>query len=53
MPKEAQINILAIPYKNFKHRIKLTKRFLNRYMIQDLGGVLYMERREEYENKNK
>ena len=34
--------VLAIPYKNFKHKIRLTKKYLKEYNIQDLGGVLYM-----------
>lgn len=37
--------ILAIPYKNFRHKIRLTKRYLENYKIEDLGGVLYMEKR--------
>ncbi|EDS77343.1 hypothetical protein CBC_A0793 [Clostridium botulinum C str. Eklund] len=39
------IKVIAIPYRTFKEKIKLTKRFRNGYRIQDLGGVLYMERK--------
>ena len=40
-------SIIAIPYKNFKHKIKITKKYLKDYMIQDLGGVLYLTEREQ------
>lgn len=49
MRREVGISVIAIPYKNFKHKIKLTKKFINKYKIEDLGGVLYMERRSENE----
>lgn len=38
-------NIVAIPYKNFKHKIRLTKKYLGKYKVEDLGNVLYMEKR--------
>lgn len=41
--------VLIIPYKNFKHRIKLTKRFERDYYIENLDGYLYMVRRQGYE----
>ncbi|MCT8978294.1 flavoprotein [Clostridium sp. CX1] len=37
--------VIAIPYKSFKEKIRLTKRYTKYYFIEDLGGVLYMERR--------
>lgn len=37
--------IIALPYKTFKERIRLTKKHLKNYKIEDLGGVLYLERR--------
>lgn len=39
------VKIIAIPYKTFKQRIRVTKEYERRYKIEDLGGVLYMERR--------
>lgn len=41
-----KIDAIAIPYKSFKHKIKLTKKYIKLYTIEDLGGVLYMERRD-------
>lgn len=40
-----EVTILGIPYRNFKEKIGLTKKYSTRYKIQDLGGVLYMERK--------
>lgn len=37
--------IIAIPYKTFKQKIKLTKKYIKNYRIEDLEGVLYMEKR--------
>lgn len=39
------VKIIAIPYNTFKQRIRVTKEYERRYKIEDLGGVLYMERR--------
>lgn len=47
--REYGIEVIAIPYRNFKHKIRITKRFLKDYKIQDLGGILYMERRNKHE----
>lgn len=41
----SRVKIIVIPYKSFKQKIRLTKEYSTRYKIQDLGGVLYMERR--------
>lgn len=43
--------ILAVPYKNFKEKIQITKEYGGMYHIEDLTmdssrGILYMERRE-------
>lgn len=37
--------IIAIPYRTFKQRIQLTKKYLKEYTVEDLGGVLYMKKR--------
>jgi hypothetical protein len=39
-------NVMAIPYKNFKQKIRLSKKYLKEYKVEDLGGVLYMEKRQ-------
>lgn len=44
-----KIDAIAIPYKNFKQKIRLTKKYIKLYTIEDLGGVLYMERRDNIE----
>ncbi|MCH3962671.1 MAG: flavoprotein [Clostridium sp.] len=46
--------IMAVPYKNFKEKIKITKEYGGMYHIEDLNmystrGILYMERRETIE----
>ena len=46
--------IIALPYRNFKQKIRITKKFERIYHIEDLSmdstvGILYMERREESE----
>lgn len=44
--KNAQrMRIIALPYRSFKERIRITKRYERRYKITDLGGLLYMERK--------
>lgn len=40
---------LIIPYKNFKHRIKLTKKYERNFYIENVDGYLYMVRRHNYE----
>lgn len=42
------VKIVALPYKTFKERIRLTKQYEKKYKIEDLGGVLYMERKEKH-----
>jgi len=39
------VKIIAIPYKTFKQKIRITKEYSKRYKIEDLGGILYMERK--------
>ncbi|MBV4422943.1 hypothetical protein [Clostridium tyrobutyricum] len=46
--------IMALPYRNFKQKIRITKKFEKMYHIEDFSmdstvGILYMERREESE----
>lgn len=46
--------IAAVPYKNFKEKIRITKKFGEKYHIEDFSmdsvrGVLYMERRKTNE----
>jgi len=46
--------IMAVPYKNFKEKIKITKEYSGMYRIEDLNmystrGILYMERRGKIE----
>lgn len=47
-------NIMAIPYKNFKERMRITKLYLDKYKIEDFGnglnGILYMELKAREEN---
>lgn len=42
------IRAMSIPYANFKHRIKITKKYEKKYHIENLGGYLYMVRRERH-----
>jgi hypothetical protein len=39
------IIILVEPYKNFKQKISLTKKYMNQYKVEDLGGILYLEKK--------
>ncbi|WP_080443328.1 hypothetical protein [Clostridium botulinum] len=39
--------ILVLPYRNFKHRIRLTKRYEKDYSIENMNGYLYMVRRNK------
>ena len=46
--------IIALPYRNFKQKIRITKKFEKTYHIEDLAmdstvGILYMERRKKNE----
>lgn len=45
MVNKMEITILGIPYRTFKEKISITKMYLKEYKIQDLGGVLYLERK--------
>ena len=36
---------VVIPYKTFKERIRLTKRYEKYYVIENIDGYLYMVRR--------
>lgn len=45
-----KIEIIVIPYKRFKEKIKITKRLERKYHIEDITtdgihGILYMERK--------
>lgn len=51
MLEKTQIKIIAVPYKNFRQKVRIIKKFEKRYHIEDLAGdaaygVLYMERKE-------
>lgn len=37
---------IVIPYKNLKHKIRIRKKFAKEYKIEELDGILYMERRD-------
>lgn len=37
--------ILGLPYRNFKHKISITKMLERYYHIEDLGGVIYATRK--------
>ncbi|MCR3759206.1 flavoprotein [Clostridium felsineum] len=45
MPRRLLPRIVGLPYRDFKHKIKLTNMHLKDYYVSDLGGVLFMERR--------
>ncbi|WP_163243861.1 hypothetical protein [Clostridium sporogenes] len=40
-----KVRVLILPYKDFKHRIRLTKRYEKNYRIENMNGYLYMVRR--------
>lgn len=42
-----EIKAIVLPYKNFRHRIRLTKEHEKDYKIENLDGYLYMVRREK------
>ncbi|WP_446897452.1 hypothetical protein ACSVC9_10540 [Clostridium sp. LBM24168] len=51
MLEKTQIKIIAVPYKNFRQKVRIIKKFEKRYHIEDLAGdaaygVLYMERKD-------
>lgn len=37
--------VILIPYKDFRHKIRITKKYLNMYKIEDWEGMLYMKKR--------
>lgn len=41
------IKVIALPYKSCKEKIRITKKNLGKYYIEDLGGVLLLKAREE------
>jgi|GEM_PF-1477897 len=41
-----EIKAMSMPYRNFKHRIKLTKKYEKNYHIENMDGYLYMVRRD-------
>lgn len=45
MSKRGEPIAMALPYKSFKQKIALINKYLGKYRIEDLGGILYMERR--------
>lgn len=49
MSKRGEPIAMALPYRSFKERIRLTKKYIKLYTIEDLGGVLYMERRDKFD----
>lgn len=51
MSKRGEPIAMALPYRSFKERIRLTKKYIRIYTIEDLGGVLYMERRDNIEKE--
>ncbi|MHB9921699.1 hypothetical protein CGQ39_12480 [Clostridium botulinum] len=40
-----KVRVLILPYKDFKHRIRLTKYYEKDYSIENMSGYLYMVRR--------
>lgn len=40
-----EIKVLVVPYRNFKERIKQTKRFNKDYYVENMEGYLYLVRR--------
>lgn len=45
MSRKSQPVAMAIPYRSFREKIRLTNKYLKAYRIEDLGEFLYMERR--------
>ncbi|URZ15302.1 flavoprotein [Clostridium felsineum] len=46
MPRRYLPLIVGLPYLTFKYKSTLTNKYLKDYYITDLGGVLFMERRQ-------
>lgn len=42
-----EIKVLAIPYKDFKHRIRLTKDYIQDFYIENMSGYLLLVRRDK------
>ncbi|EPY2286118.1 hypothetical protein ACXAT6_003377 [Clostridium sporogenes] len=42
-----KVRVLILPYKDFKHRIRLTKRYEKNYRIENMNGYLHMVRRNK------
>lgn len=40
-----EVKVLAIPYKDFRHRIKLTKDYIHDFYIENMDGYLFLVRR--------
>ncbi|MBM7869323.1 hypothetical protein JOC70_000792 [Clostridium pascui] len=47
MSKRSEPIAKVLPYKSFKEKLRLTNKHLETYKIEDLGGILYMERRSK------
>ncbi|MCR1933547.1 hypothetical protein NSA27_02370 [Clostridium tepidum] len=45
MQMNGKVKVIVLPYKTFKERIRLTKRYKKDYVIKNMGGFLYMVRR--------
>ncbi|QRI54883.1 hypothetical protein [Clostridium botulinum] len=40
-----KVKVIILPYKDFKHRIRLTKYYEKDYSIENMNSYLYMVRR--------
>ncbi|MGJ0908875.1 hypothetical protein [Clostridium botulinum] len=45
MQMNGKVKVIVLPYKTFKERIRLTKRYERDYSIENMNGFLYMVRR--------
>ncbi|HIE5671653.1 hypothetical protein [Clostridium botulinum] len=45
MQMNGKVKVIVLPYKTFKERIRLTKRYERNYVIENMGQFLYMVRR--------
>lgn len=45
---QGEIKAMVIPYKSFKHRIRLMKKYERDYSIINSEGYLYLIKREVY-----
>lgn len=43
-----ELLVMVMPYRSFKEKICLVKKYKKHYKVEDWEGKLYMERREEY-----